>query len=67
MGSEWGALKGVVDRKMGWRLLLELIWRENGESCNDHLLLLRVVFSLIMLIVLIVLSIMERGRDERKK
>lgn len=66
-GSEWVALKGVLDRKMGWRWLLELKWRENGESCNDHLLLLRVVFSFITLLVLIVLSVVERGREERKK
>ena len=29
-----GALKGVLDREMGWRWLLELKWRENGESCG---------------------------------
>ena len=64
---ERGALKGVLDREMGWRWLLELKWRENGESCSDHLLLLRVVFSFIMLLVLIVLSVVERGGEERKK
>ena len=31
-GSEWGALKGMLDRKMGWRWLLESKWRENGEN-----------------------------------
>ena len=65
--SEWVALKGVLDRKMEWRWLLESKWRENGESCNDHLLLLRVVFSFIMLLVLIVMSVVERGGEERKK
>ena len=38
-----------------------------GESCNDHLLLLRVAFSFIVLLVLIVLSVVERGGEERKK
>ena len=38
-----------------------------GESCSDHLLLLQVVFSCITLIVRIMLSVMERGREERKK
>ena len=52
---------------MGWRWLLESKWRENGESCNDHLLLLRVAFSFIVLFVLIVLSVVERGGEERKK
>ena len=65
-GSEWVALKGVVDREMGWRWLLELKWRENGESCNDHLLLLRMAFSCIILFVLIVLSVVERREEERK-
>ena len=40
-----------------------------GESCNDHLLLLRVAFSFIVLFVLIVLSVVEgegkKGRNER--
>ena len=61
-----GALKGVLDREMGWRWLLELKWRENGESCNDHLLLLRMAFSCIILFVLIVLSVVERREEERK-
>ena len=52
---------------MGWRWLLESKWRENGESCNDHLLVLRVAFSFIVLFVLIVLSVVERGGEERKK
>ena len=38
-----------------------------GESCNDHLLLLRVVFSFIILLVLIVLSVVERGGEDNKK
>ena len=37
-----------------------------GESCNDHLLLMRVVFSCIILFVLIVLSVVERREEERK-
>ena len=61
-----GCLKGVLDREMGWRWLLELKWRENGESCNDHLLLLRMAFSCIILFVLIVLSVVERREEERK-
>ena len=61
-----GRLIGELDREMGWRWLLELKWRENGESCNDHLLLLRMAFSCIILFVLIVLSVVERREEERK-